>query len=425
MMVAEIADFVVLFGVIALMGRMGDQALYIRSAYLPIAFLFLGFSSAFDISSQVSASVNCGRDRPQDVPVIALSMARVWILGGAAVCLLILLGAPGLASLLHVTPAVRGEFVAFVRWTSLAELTVIGPVLCAASLRGFGYAREAAAVTLTSAAVYLGGVALLGLGTGMGAFSVPVSAVASDAVGLFIGLVLGRRRGLLRPDRLRWEGQAVGHLIRVGIPVALSFFVIATYDLVICWVLAPFGASSVAGFSTAFTVQGLVITPGIVLGSATAIVMNQQRGAGGLHAQLSRTLSAGFQVATPLYVALSVLTWLGAGPIGHVITNNPAIASDATDYLSLVGLTFLIQGPVLLALTVMEQTGGGFLAVALNIIYFLAIAVIGGTLARSMGSTGDLYRTIAIANLAGICVPVVAVTFVRRLAAGIADPVPG
>ncbi|RBL83730.1 hypothetical protein DDE05_28590 [Streptomyces cavourensis] len=73
---------------------------------------------------------------------------------------------------------------------------------------------------------------------------------------------------------------AVRRLTAVGVPVGASYLVICAANLVLMRILAPFGPSVQSGYANAATLQTLLIIPGLVLGSATAIVLNSHRGAG-------------------------------------------------------------------------------------------------------------------------------------------------
>jgi Na+-driven multidrug efflux pump len=415
MTLAEIVDLLVFLGVIGALGRMGGEAIYVRSLYQPIAFLLLAIGIGFGVSAQVSTAMSRGSDRPQDVLATALSMARVWILLSGLICLVLAVGAPAIAALLDVEPSVRGTFVSFARWTPIAEMSGIAGGLCAACLRGYGYAGSAMVVTLTAAVVKLGCVVVLGLGGGIGVASVPVGAAAAAVISLIVGATLLRRAQLWhRRGASAWRPEVLGHLWRVGVAVAATFLVIAAYNGVVLWVLAPYGPNAVSGFAVAASVQSLILLPGISLGAATAILVNQLHGAGRVDA-IRTTFRAGLELSFGLYVPIALAVWLTAQPIGHLMSSNPHIADETAGYLGVVGLTFVVQGPVLATLTLMEHTGSGFLAAGLNVIYFATVVIVGWAVADRMQDADGLYAGIAVCNLMGLLVPVVAHRHVRGL----------
>jgi Na+-driven multidrug efflux pump len=403
MSVAELAGVLVPIAVLAQLGQLGGGALYVRSLFMPLTFLFLAVQTAFDVANQALAASASGRGDRAGLLAGALSMARVWVGVGVVVAGLLIAGAPLLADLLSVRAGARGDFEWFVRWMSLGALGLIWPVLCASTLRGAGRARAAAAITLISASVEVAGVAALGFGAGLGIWSVPLAMAGAALSGGLTGLALLRRAGLLaaRTGCGAWRPEVTGQVLRVGVPVGISYAVLFGMNLALLWILGPFGPAVVSGFSAAITVQGLVYMPGLVLGSATAIVMNHRLGAS-RQAQLGVVLRAGLEAAAVVYLVFAVALWFGRDPLAHLLSASPPVAAQTAHFLGIVGLTYIVMGPVLTVLTAIEQVGGGFLATGLNGAYVLGVVVIGGILARRGHDPGALYVTMAVTNLAGL-----------------------
>ncbi|WP_018790230.1 MATE family efflux transporter [Salinispora arenicola] len=415
MALAEVAGLVVLVGVMALMGRMGEETLYVRALYLPIGHLFIAVYVAFGFSNQVAAAISRGRGRPEDVAPMAMSFVRMWAVASVVLVAATLLAAPLLAAAFDVPDASRSEFMAFLRWMAAAELLQVVAILCASGLRGYGHGGAGAAVVVVSAAVQFAGVALLGLAAGMGAMSVPLSIAVGSVVGALLGVWLMRRHGLIRfgAELTRWHPESARHIRSVGLPVATTQLILFGANFGLLWVLGDFGPRVIAGFSSAVTLQFLVLMPAIVLGSATAIVLNQQRGAGRAD-WLPGTMHNGLAITVGAYLLLSVVMWAGSDLFGRLMTDSPSIADQTALYLSTVGLTYVLMGPVLTSLTVMEQIGSGLLAVVLNLVYFAAIVVIGALVVAAVPEPVALYRTIAWCNLAGVIVVLAGLHAVRR-----------
>jgi Na+-driven multidrug efflux pump len=415
MAVAALVGVTLPMVVIALMGRMSDAALYVRSLYVPLSLLFVALHTAVEISNMTLAAIRRGQDRLRDVLPIAVTTARFATAAGGLLCLVLFAGAPVLAGLLDVEPAAVGDFVWFVRWTALANLLMIVPLLSASSLRGVGHARAATAITLTTAAIEIGGIALFGLAAGYGMFTVPVSIAAAGVAGSVLGLVLLRRHGIWYPrDRDTHWSDVAGHLRQVGLPVALSFAIMFLLGVIQLIMLGRFGPEVVAGFTTATTIQTIVIEPAIALGSATGIVMNQLRGARQA-TRLSGALRAGLEIAATAYVAAAALLWLTSDHLGLLVTSNPQIAGETASYLRTVAPTLVIMGLLMLAVTVLEQTGGGLVALGLNLLYLVGVVTLGAVGLAMYDDPVWLYRAIAVMNLGGLVVVIAAIRYVRRI----------
>ncbi|MFL3870823.1 MATE family efflux transporter [Streptomyces griseobrunneus] len=422
MLPADLVAVLVPLAVLALMGRIDGDAHYVRALFMPVQFLFLALIAGIGASNQVAAAVAHGAGDLRGAGAALRADARIAAGAGAAFSVLLIVSAPLLGHLMGVSETAREEFTGFLRAIAPASALLLGPALTAATLRGCGLARQAAAVTLLAALTEIGGVALLALGAGLGIAGVAPAVALSGLAGTALGWVLLRRAGLLgpaasapgrpRPVPLR---SAVRRLTAVGLPVGASYLVICAANLVLMRILAPFGPTVQSGYAGAATLQTLLIIPGLVLGSATAIVLNSHRGAGrsGL---LSPTLHAGLRITAGAYAVLAVVSYAGRDLLAGVLSGDPQIAAETARYLQTVGLSYLLMGLVLAALTVLEQVGGGPAALAMNAVYFVGAVAVGGRLAAD-GGPDALYRTIAVFNGLGAVAVGVTVWFVRRLAA--------
>jgi Na+-driven multidrug efflux pump len=397
--------------VIALIGAMGADALYVRSLFMPVVFAFLAIQLSIGVTTQVAVALGAGRGY-DSAAASALWLARIGLAATAVLSAILLVSAPLLADLLSVQDEVRGQFVWFVRWVALAQLLGVGPVVCAALLRGAERPRPAAGVLLLAGGTEVAGVAALGLpaGAGWGLWSVPAAMAAAGVLSTACGLWVIARAGLWKRGR-RSEGAL---LVRVGLPVAGAYAVIFASNFALTWIVSVFGAATVAGFAVAYALQTMIIVPGLAIGSATAIVANQCRGREEF-ARVADVVRAGLAVTGALYAILAGASWLAREPLAHAIAQDPAAATEAATFLTLIAPTYLFMGVVLASLSVLEQTGAGPLALGVNVAYFATICVVGGYLARSAGEATPLYQTMAAVNLTGVVVVLVAFWHIRRL----------
>ncbi|MEU6477897.1 MATE family efflux transporter [Streptomyces sp. NPDC047017] len=417
MVMGEIVGYLTMLVLVAMVGHMGSDALYVRSLFLPLGMVFSAINAALAVSTQVACAMSKGKDSPEDAFPLTVSMMKVWVVVGTSLTLLLSLGAPAFASLFHVSDSAHHEFIWFLRWMSVVSLLGFGPALCASALRGFGFARQGLVLTLVSSVVEIAIVAWLGFGTGLGMNSLPIAAAVCAAAGTAAGLWLLRRAGLWRSgQRAPWQPATLGHIRSVGLPVGATLGIISLYSLALVWVLGPFGEATVAGFSTASSVQSLIIMPALVLGSATAIVINQQRGAGA-YGSVAPTYRSGILLAFAVFAVIALVTFLGRDPIARMMTGDDDAAAAAARYLGIVSLTYVVEGPVLVALTLLEHVGGGGRAVVLNIVYFGGNVVAGRWAVAAADSPDGLYWTVAVSNLVSAVALVAGATYVRKLVA--------
>ncbi|WP_395105050.1 MATE family efflux transporter [Actinomadura sp. SCN-SB] len=386
--------------IVMALGRAGDTELYLRSLYMPVAFGFAAVCEGIGIATQVAAARAHGRgDRDQEAHLGAgfLLLGAVWMT--IAVCAL-LVCAPLVADVMDVSADQSGRFESFLRWTALANIVRIVPVVGAGILRGRGRAGMATVVTGAAATTEVAVVAGLAGAAGLGVFSVPWAILAEAAVGACLLLAMGRRS---LPPSLRAHPDvrsAASLLARVGLPVAASFGLLSSFSLAALWVLAPLGAHLQAAYSTAYTVQMLVIVPTIALGSATAIVMNHRIGSG-RHQELRAAFRAGAQLTLLWYTVVALIIWAAAGPLARIVSGASTVAPLVERYLELIGPTLPLLCLVLMALTVLEQLGEGSLALTLNIVYFATVICLGAALVEPGGAHDTFFWIIVGANVVG------------------------
>ncbi|WP_330240991.1 MATE family efflux transporter [Streptomyces sp. NBC_00525] len=402
----------------AMLGWMSSDALYVRSLYIPLSQLFVALLLAFETSAQTAVALAAGRQRLKDVPALLRSALVLGLAGGIGLFLVLFTTAPLLAELLSVPADARGTFMSFLRWTAAASVLHVVPVVCAACLRGAGRPSRAAAIVLTTAVLEVACVAVFGFGADLGLWSVPLGITVGCVAGAGLAWHALRGGGPLPPGR---GGHAVrevtGHLRSVGLPVAGTFLVLFCFSLAQLWIVGPFGEGVVSGFSLAVTLQGVVIQPALALGTATAILMNQRRGAGRTE-RLHRILRSGLELTALAYLPLALAVWALAGPVAALATGDETAAREAAHYLRVVGPSYLMMGVTLAAFTVLEQIGRGRTALLLNAGFFTVLAVSGLYAARHFDTPSGLYWVVSAGNVGGAA----AVLFVVRAARSLHVP---
>ncbi|MFE2987494.1 MATE family efflux transporter [Streptomyces sp. NPDC059262] len=150
-----------------------------------------------------------------------------------------------------------------------------------------------------------------------------------------------------------------------------------------------------------------------VLGTATAITINQQRGAAEWR-RIRASMRGDIEVTGMTYVVVEVLAWSVHDPLARLIGGDAGVAAAAGSYLGAVAPTYAAQGAVLASLTVMEETGGGFRGIVLNASYFGLIVAVSAAAAHAVGSADGFYAAVAYCNLIGVTVPLIAARHIRN-----------
>ncbi|MFF8770171.1 MATE family efflux transporter [Kitasatospora sp. NPDC015120] len=395
------------FAVVAMLGAAGGHALYLRSLYTPVGFLLVALNSALSVALQVVAARAAGAGRRSELPGRLAAAARLGACCYLVCGVLVTAGAGPLGVLLDVPAADRTPFLAFL--TAMVAVNAVGALgeLCAAVLRGSGATGRGLLLTLTSAGLLLAGVGGFGLGAGWGLTALPVAALGSGVVEVLLGALLLRRAGLLGRPTARPTADGTGEVraavVSVGLPVGASFLLLCVVNLALLRVVAPFGPGAVAGFTLGSTLQSAVIVPAVGFGSAVAILVNQA-GAAGDRAAARRAVRTGGLLTAGCYLAVTAVLWTAGAPLAARLSADPATAGQAVRFLQLAGPSFGCTALALTALTLLEQTGHGLVAFALNVVYFGAVIAVGGPLSAARHSTDALYLTMTAGACLGVAV---------------------
>ena len=415
------------FVIAALLGHMGSDALYLRTIYLPFAFLILAVQEGFGIATQVLFARLRGRGRPDWCSEALARVVLVGLLALVGLAVAIGLLAPVLAGLLHVPSEKLGIFTSFTWLMAGAAITTVPAIVTIAALRGWGRPGWSLVLSLAFASVQALGVWLVGMFLGGGVLVLPLFVVAAGLVGGLMAPMLLRRGGLVpQPGefavalgglvrRRIGNGLEPGRLVRslllrVGIPVGLSYALLMFANLATLLVLTPFGTNVQTAFGGAATTQTLVVMPAIGLASATAVVMNQQIGAA-RQKELPATFRAAAMMATGGYLTVGLLLFLLTPVLVQTLAGDDVVRGELEVYLTIVAPSLASLGIVLFLVTLLEQLGAGILAVVLNLLYYASSLGLGGLLSHASGQPETLYVVLALSNVLGMLV-VFPVTFI-------------
>jgi Na+-driven multidrug efflux pump len=417
--------------IIVIIGRFGTEALYLRTLYLPLTFVFSAFHAGIDVSTQVAVArfkAHNPSGRGLSTVVRGTALAGGVVMTGFAA--LLAAGAPLLAHLLGAQQQAVSPFATLVRLMCLAMVLEVPWLALAGALRGWGNAGSASVASMSVMVLQTAGVFLLGGPGGLGVMAVPWSIVIAAVLGLALTVGLVRRAGLdgVLTDRgahgsddarfgsaLR-SGFAV--LSNVGVPIGGTFVLLALVNSAQLRLLNRFGDAVVAGFGIGNATQTMVIVPAIGLGTAVAITINQGGGRPDASANLRTAVRRGLVIGASVYAPAGAALWLGSGLIARFAAGSAPVAASAGQFLRIVGPTLACVGVMLMFLTILEQVGSGFVALTFNAVYFGLSVALAGWLSAGSTDPARFFGTLAAANIAALLVILPIVRYrLRRLIA--------
>jgi Na+-driven multidrug efflux pump len=184
-----------------------------------------------------------------------------------------------------------------------------------------------------------------------------VSSLLSESVAAVYAVLYTLRRPLYRVfDEWRISMRLALECARLGLPESVFLFAVAAPDTFIVAMLAPLGATVVAGFRALNVVSDLTFVIPSPLQSATQTVVGQRIGAGDIAGarwffQRARVFS--FWVTTAAGAVVAALAW----PLSYAFTLNAPAASLAALPLALHMTTLPLKGYALVSLAPIRAAG--------------------------------------------------------------------
>jgi putative MATE family efflux protein len=272
------------------LGQMlGPQALAAAIAFFPVFMTLFAFVIGLGTGASILVGQAWGAQQTGKVRDIAGTV----LLGGALLGVVIALAGwwtvPPLLRWLGTPAEVLPEAIAYAHVMLLAMPVLFLSMLAAALLRGMGDTVTPLGVLIVTCAVSAvltpliisGRLGLPPQGTASAAWG---TLVATAVALLWLGWRLSRRQHLLAPQalrtRLRWRGDLLRPVARLGVPTGLFFITGSLADVGLMSLVNPHGASSVAAWGAAQHVTSYVQFPAMSIAIASSVFAAQAIGAG-------------------------------------------------------------------------------------------------------------------------------------------------
>lgn len=298
--------------------------------------IFVGLNGVLAAMSPVISQL-FGAGRFHDIGTELKQGAWLALFLALAGCLVLIFPQP-LLSLAHASPELNAKSTLYLRILALALPATLGFRIYAALNTAISRPKMVMALQIVALAlkVPLNGLFIFG-GLGMPALGGPGCAVATAVIAWTTLLACGV---ILRTDRSyhaygifgtgfsapKWAAQR--ELLRLGIPMGLSYLIEVTAFTFMALFIARLGNTVVAGHQITANFGTVLYMLPLAIASATGTLVAQEIGAGDLDAA-RRVGFAGIRLASILSVSIGCAVWLTREAIVRVYTPNGEIAANA------------------------------------------------------------------------------------------------
>jgi putative MATE family efflux protein len=159
----------------------------------------------------------------------------------------------------------------------------------------------------------------------------------------FWALFGGKTRLKLTLKNFRVDFNLIRRTVKIGIPSSVSNIQRSLSNLVLLWLIAPFGTLAVAGHSLCQRIEGILFMPGMGLGAASGTLVGQNLGAN----QPERAEKSGWMasaVVTGIMIVGSLAILLWAEEIIGLFTTEPDLVELASVFMRIATAGYLVMG---------------------------------------------------------------------------------
>ncbi|SDV47568.1 MATE family efflux transporter [Chitinasiproducens palmae] len=338
---------IIAFGVIdtAMVGRYAslDLAALGLGASIYIS-VYVGLTGILGALSPIAAQLH-GARRPGEIGEEVRQAG--WLAAALAVIGMVLLAFPGpLLALSDASPALAERTVAYLRVLSFGLPAALLFRIYNSLSTALGRPRLVMALQLIGLALKVpANLWLIFGGLGVAARGAPGAALATTAINwalALIGVGVLYRHAFYRPFGIflhasRPNPARLWALLRLGVPMGLSYLIEVTAYTFMAIFIARFGTTPLAGHQIAANLGAVLYMTPMSLGIATATLVAQALGA--RERERARRLSRhGITIAALLAVLYAVALLAARGPILSAYSADPAVVAAAGSLLGIVAL---------------------------------------------------------------------------------------
>jgi len=159
------------------------------------------------------------------------------------------------------------------------------------------------------------------------------------------------RPGTWAPDFVLW-----GRILKIGMPSALEFLLMACYMFFITGVLRPYGATEQAAFGIGQRLLQAAMLPVLALSFAASAIVGQNYGAK-LGERVRETFTATLKLAVLAMLPLVLLAQAIPTELIGAFSNDPAVLAAGTQFLRVISLNLLATGVAFACFGVLSGLG--------------------------------------------------------------------
>ena len=145
-------------------------------------------------------------------------------------------------------------------------------------------------------------------------------------------------------------------MLRIGLPAGGEFGLMATYIVVVYWIIRNFGAAAQAGFGVGARVMQAMFLPVIAIAFAVSPVVGQNFG-GRRGDRVRSSYYSALGLTSGLMLLLTIAAHFAGEFFIRLFSNDPGVIAFGREYLQIISLNFVAMGAVFTSSSVFQGIG--------------------------------------------------------------------
>ncbi|MEY2364031.1 MATE family efflux transporter [Lysinibacillus capsici] len=386
------------------MGHEHKDALYIVGLYIPFSFFMTALIEGFQISNASTVAFEKGKDNLNNISKIINNLLLYGIISSLIIAIFISLVIPQLINFFNVHDGAINTFLKYTRlMVFMTVFSVINAILLS-SIRGYGLVKISSGISVLASLSNIILVYIFINFFNLGVYSIVLANFIVISISIFFSAyfllkykIFNFTSYFFSLKNMKLEKIVKIKILNIGIPVAISYFLIFISTFFFNKILMPFGNEVIAGFGAAYRLQTIVLLVSISFGNTLGLIMNQNMG-GNNAERAFQVYKKGLINIVGIYIIIGMVIFLGRDLIASFLIADGEVSAHTENYLQIVALSYSIMGPMMSSLLVLEQIGKGLRAFFLNFLYFFLIVVVGWLLTTIYQVESLFYWTISLVN---------------------------
>lgn len=247
----------------------------------------------------------------------------------------LLLNVSRLAGVLNAPEEAFDATCDYIRICSAGMLFIVSYNLIGSLFRGLGNSRVPFVTVAIAAVINIFGDLFLVGKCHLGAAGAAYATVASQGISVLISYLIIRKIELpfaFHKEMLRWDGTLIGRVVSLGVPIAMSDFLVGVSFLVIVSIVNHLGVIASAGVGVAEKVCGFIMLVPSAFSQAMAAFAAQNYGAGKMD-RAYKALLYGIVTAESIGIVMGLFSYFRGDILCGIFSKDPEVVKTGWDYL--------------------------------------------------------------------------------------------